>query len=100
MRRLIEEYFDKLLAWNQQTGWEKIIDTGIWTQPIYEKDKYLTEAISHLKEILGKGAPYTNYAQVNGFFDGIAKDLLKKYGQNSVMVGCIEPFESAVVQAQ
>ena len=21
--RLIEEYFDKLLAWNQQTGWEK-----------------------------------------------------------------------------
>jgi hypothetical protein len=98
--RLIEEYFDKLLAWNQQTGWEKIIDTGIWTQPIYERDKYLTEAISHLKEILGKGAPYTSYAQVNGFFDGIAKDLLQKYGQNSVMIGCIEPFKSAVVQAQ
>jgi hypothetical protein len=41
--RLIEDYFDKLLAWNQETGWEKVINTGIWTQPIYERDKDLTE---------------------------------------------------------
>jgi len=59
--RLIEEYFDKLLAWNQQTGWEKIIDTGIWTQPIYERDNILLKPYP-LKEILGKGAPYTSYA--------------------------------------
>jgi hypothetical protein len=98
--QLVEEYFDKLLSWNQNTGWEKIIDTGIWTQPIYEQDKSLTEAISRLKEILGKGAPYTSYAQVNTFFDGIANDLLKKYGQNSVMIGCIEPLKFAVIQAQ
>jgi hypothetical protein len=98
--QLVEEYFDKLLAWNQNTGWEKVIDTGIWTQPIYEQDKSLTEAISRLKEILGKGAPYTSYAQVNKFFDGIANDLLKKYGQNSVMIGCIEPLKFAVIQAQ
>lgn len=98
--RLIEAYFDKLLAWNQQTGWEKIIDTGIWTQPIYEKDKNLAEALSRLKEILGNGAPFTSYAQVNGFFDEIAKDLLKKYGQNSVMIGCIEPLKLAVMQTQ
>src|SRR6185312_7202525 len=26
--QLLEDYFDKLLAWNQNTGWEKIIDTG------------------------------------------------------------------------
>ena len=95
-----QEYFDKLLSWNQNTGWEKVIDTGIWTQPIYDHDKSLTEAISRLKEILGKGAPYTSYAQVNAFFDGIANDLLKKYGQNSVMVGCIEPLKFAVIQAQ
>ncbi len=99
-RRLIEDYFDKLLAWNQDTGWEKVIDTGIWTQPIYEPGKDLTEAISRLKDLVGKGAPYTNFDQVDAFFDGIEKDLLKKYGQNSVMVGCIEPFKTAVIQAQ
>jgi hypothetical protein len=98
--RLIEDYFDKLLAWNQSTGWEKVIDTGIWTQPIYEPGKDFTEVISRLKEILGHGAPYTNYAQVNAFFDPIEKDLLKKYGQNSVMIGCIEPLKFAVIQAQ
>jgi hypothetical protein len=98
--RLIEDYFDKLLAWNQETGWEKVIDTGIWTQPIYEQGKDLTEVISRLKEILGQGAPYTSYAQVSSFFDGIEKPLLRKYGQNSVMLGCIEPFKLAVVQTQ
>jgi hypothetical protein len=98
--RLIEDYFDKLLAWNQETGWEKVIDTGIWTQPIYEQDKDLTEVLSRLKEILGHGSPYTSYAQVNSFFDGIEKHLLKKYGQNSVTLGCIEPFKLAVAQTQ
>jgi hypothetical protein len=97
---LIEDYFDKLLAWNQETGWEKVIDTGIWTQPIYEQDKDLTEVLSRLKEILGHGSPYTSYAQVNSFFDGIEKHLLKKYGQNSVTLGCIEPFKLAVAQTQ
>jgi hypothetical protein len=98
--RLIEDYFDKLLAWNQETGWEKVIDTGIWTQPIYEHDKELTEVLSRLKEILGHGSPYTSYAQVSSFFDGIEKQLLKKYGKNSVMLGCIEPFKLAVAQTQ
>jgi len=98
--RLMGDYFDKLLEWNQETGWEKVIDTGIWTQPVYEQGKDLTEVISRLKEILGQGAPYTSYAQVNSFFDGIKKDLLKKYGQNSVMVGCIDPLKFAVIQAQ
>ena len=29
--RLVEDYFDKLLAWNKETGWEKTIDIAIWT---------------------------------------------------------------------
>lgn len=98
--RLVEDYFDKLLAWNKETGWDKTIDIAIWTTPIYESGKDLTEALSRLKEILGQGAPYTNYGQIDAFFDPISKSLLKKYGQNSVMIGCIDPFKLAVIQTQ
>ena len=98
--KLVEDYFDKLLAWDRETGWYKTIDIGIWTTPIYQDGKDLTQALSRLKQILGNGAPYTRYAQVDVFFDRIAKDLLKKYGQDSVMIGCIEPFKLAVVQTQ
>jgi hypothetical protein len=98
--RLITIYFDRLLAWNAETGWEKVVDTGIWTQPIYESGKDLTEAISRLKELLGRGAPYTSYAQVIAFFKPIGEELQTRYAQNSVMVGCIEPFKYAVIQAQ
>lgn len=97
---LVEDYFDKLLAWNKETGWEKTIDIAIWTLPIYQDGKDLTQAMSRLKEILGAGAPYTSYSQVNAFFDPITRDLLKKYGEESVMIGCIEPFKLAVAQTQ
>ncbi len=98
--KLVEDYFDKLLAWNTETGWYKTIDISIWTTPIYQDGKDLTEALSRLKQILGSGAPYTRYAQVDVFFDRIGKDLLRKYEQDSVMIGCIEPFKLAVVQTQ
>jgi hypothetical protein len=97
---LIEDYFGKLLAWNKETGWDKMLDIGIWTSPIYDQDKELTEAMSRLKLALGRGAPYARYADINGFFDHIADRLLIKYDQNSVMIGCIEPFKLAVIQAQ
>ena len=98
--RLVEDYFDKLLAWNKETGWEKTIDIAIWTSPIYQGGKDLTQAMSRLKEILGAGAPYTSYSQMNSFFDPITRDLVKKYGEESVMIGCIEPFKLAVAQTQ
>jgi hypothetical protein len=98
--RLVEKYFDKLLAWNEDTGWDKMINITVWPQPIYEGGRDLTEATYRLKQILANGAPYTSYAQVNTFFDGISKDLLQKYGQDSVMVGCIEPLKLAVIQSQ
>jgi hypothetical protein len=98
--RLVEDYFDKLLAWNQQTGWDKLINMAIWGLPIYEEDKELTAALSRLKVILGQGAPYTSYAQIDAFFEPIREDLLKKYGENSVMIGCIEPFKLAVIRTQ
>ncbi len=98
--RLVEAYFDKLLAWNQETGWDKMIDITVWPSPIYEEGKDLSEALDRLKQILAQGAPYTSYAQVSSFFDAIRKDLLPKYGENSVMIGCIEPFKLAVIQSQ
>jgi hypothetical protein len=98
--RLVEAYFDKLLAWNQETGWDKMIDITVWPSPIYEEGKDLNEALDRLKQILAQGAPYPSYAQVNTFFDAISKDLLSKYGENSLMIGCIEPFKLAVIQSQ
>jgi hypothetical protein len=98
--KLVENYFDKLLAWNQETGWDKMINITVWPQPIYEEGKDLTEAASRLKQVLGNGAPYTSYAQVNAFFEGVSKNLLQKYGQDSVMVGCVEPLKLAVIQSQ
>jgi len=98
--RLVEAYFDKLLAWNQETGWDKMIDITVWPAPIYEQGKDLDEGLDRLKQVLAQGAPYTGYAQVNDFFNGISKNLLQKYGLNSVMIGCIEPFKLAVIQSQ
>ncbi|MBS1852410.1 MAG: hypothetical protein JST79_16005 [Acidobacteria bacterium] len=96
--RLVEDYFDKLLAWNQETGWDKMIDITIWRSPIYEEGKDLTQAMSRLKKILAEGRPYTSYSQFEDFFMPIREKLLKKYGKDSVMIGCIDPFRLAVMQ--
>lgn len=95
---LLEKYFDKLLAWNQETGWDKMIDITIWRTPIFEEGKDLREATNQLKEVLAQGKPYTSYAQIDDFFDAISKRLLQKYGRDSVMIGCIEPFKLAMIQ--
>jgi hypothetical protein len=97
---LVEAYFDKLLAWNKETGWDKMIDINVWPMPIYEDGKDLNEALARLKPILGEGNPYTSYAQVDAFFSAIDKHLLPKYGQDSVMIGCIEPLKMAVIHGQ
>jgi hypothetical protein len=98
--KLLDNNFDKLLAWNKETGWDKMIEITVWTSPIYEEGKDLTEASYHLKQILAQDAPYTSYTKIDAFFDAIEKNLLKKYEQDSVMVGCIEPFKFAVMQGQ
>ena len=77
-----------------------MINITVWPQPIYEGGKDLTEATSRLKQVLANGAPYASFAQINAFFDEISKNLLRKYGQDSVMVGCIEPLKVAVIQSQ
>lgn len=98
--RLLENYFDKLLAWNKETGWDKMIDITVWPRPIYGSGKDLTHAIYRLKQILAQGAPYTSYSKVNAFFAPISTHLLQKYGEDSVMVGCVDPFKLAVIQSQ
>ena len=44
------------------------------------------EAVYSLRQILADGALCTGYAKVEAFFDGISKNLLHKYGENSVTV--------------
>ena len=95
---LVENYFDKLLAWNQETGWDEMINITIWRTPIYEEGKDLREGVTQLKKVLAQGKPYTSYVQTNDFFEEISKKLFKKYGRDSVMIGCIEPFKLAVIQ--
>lgn len=97
---LVESYLDKLLAWNKETGWDKMIQITVWPRPIFEGGKDFTEALYRLKQLLAQGAPYTSYAKVNAFFDPIETRLLKKYDQDSVMVGCIDPLKLAVIQSQ
>ncbi len=96
--RLVENYFDKLLAWNEETGWSKMIDITIWRTPIYENGKDLSKAMTELKKVIAHGNSYTSYTQTQEFFDGISKPLLQKYGRDSVMIGCIDPFELSLIQ--
>jgi hypothetical protein len=97
--KLLENYLDALLSWDKQTGWERLINIGIWRSPIYSSDKRFEEALSILKRVLGGGASVTSYAAVTSFFDPISKRLLQNYGEDAVMVGCIEPLKLAVIQA-
>jgi hypothetical protein len=96
--RLMENYFDKLLAWNKETGWNKMIAIDVWTGPIYEQGKDLTAALSRLKQLLAQGEPYTSYPQIDGFFRKISGDLESRYDADSVMIGCVEPMKLAVIQ--
>ena len=98
--RLIERYFDRLLKWNKETGWDKMIGITVWPRPIYEPGKDLTEALYRLKQILAEGAPYTSYGRIDAFFVPITTALRATYDEDSVMVGCVEPFKLAVVQSQ
>jgi hypothetical protein len=98
--RLLVRYFDRLLAWNRETGWDKMIAITVWPRPIYETGKDLTEDIYRLNQILAGKAPYASYSQIQAFFSPLAADLVRTYGEDSTMVGCIEPFRLAVIQSQ
>jgi hypothetical protein len=97
---LLEDYFDKILAWNQKTGWYKTIEIGIWNTPLYEDGADLAEIRSRMKQLLGGGSPHTSYAQIDSFFEPITHRLQQKYDYDSVMLGCIEPFKLAIAQSQ
>jgi hypothetical protein len=97
---LVESYLEKLLAWNKETGWDRMIQITVWPRPIFEEGKDFTEALYRLKQLLAQDAAYTSYAKVDSFFAPISARLLKKYDQDSVMVGCIDPLKLAVIQSQ
>jgi hypothetical protein len=99
--QLVQDFFDELLAWGEETGW-----TSGGT-PIYDsallrecgcQDKELMKALSRLKNIVLQGNESSSYARISAFFDPISKALLKKYSEDSVMIGCVEPFKLSLIQ--
>jgi len=96
---LVGDYLDALLAWSKETGWEGIVIMGTWRGTMYQSDKKFTESLSILKRILGEGSSTTHYAAIASFFDTVAKRLREKYGEDEVMMSCVEPLKLAVIQA-
>ncbi|HWR16823.1 MAG TPA: hypothetical protein VN577_18495 [Terriglobales bacterium] len=103
--QLVHQFFNELLSWAKETGWTS------GGQPFYDaallrecgcQNPELMKAMSRLKHIvLEKNIGRTeesSYAQISAFFDPIVKDLLKKYDEDSVMMGCVEPFKLALIQ--
>jgi hypothetical protein len=103
--RLVQDFFDALLSWAKETGWTS------GGQPFYDaallrecgcQDKELMKAMSRLKHIVLEGkvgeTEGSSYARISAFFDPISKALLEKYNEDSVMIGCVEPFKLALIQ--
>ena len=64
-------------------------------------EKIFTKAMSVTQANFGQWQSLHHLClQVDVFFDPIRQELLKKYGEDSVMIGCIEPFKLAVAQTQ
>ncbi|MFN8009084.1 MAG: hypothetical protein U0V70_19065 [Terriglobia bacterium] len=96
---MVGDYLDALLAWSDETGWKGGVIIGTWRGTMYESDRSFTEAMSILKRILGGEADTTSYAAIAAFFQAISQRLLKKYGEDEVMMSCVEPLKLAVIQA-
>jgi hypothetical protein len=103
--RLVQVFFDALLSWAKETGWTS------GGQPFYDaallrecgcQDKELMKAMSRLRHIVLEGkvgeTEGSSYARISAFFDPISKALLEKYNEDSVMIGCVEPFKLALIQ--
>ncbi len=103
--QLVLHFFDELLSWAKETGWTS------GGQPFYDaallrecgcQDKEFMKAMSRLKHIMseenGRGTEGGSYARISAFFDPISKALLEKYDEDSVMIGCVEPFKLALIQ--
>jgi hypothetical protein len=97
-QQLVESYFDKLLAWNQATGWNKMVEITIWRTPIYEEGRDLEQAMARLKKVIAQDRPYASYEHFEAFFAAPAKRLVARYGADSAMITCIEPFKLAMIQ--
>lgn len=96
---LLADYFDKLLAWDRDTGWSRMQKIGIWRDPIYRSDASLAEAMVGLRHILEPNTTQKGNESVERFFDRIAAKLTARYDRKAVMSGCINPMEKAVMNA-
>jgi hypothetical protein len=97
--KLLGDYLDSLLSWDEETGWQRMTKIGIWRRPIYKEGTDFRQSLSTLKRIIGEGAPVTSYGNIDRFFEVISERLTQKYDKDVVMDTCIEPLKLAVIQA-
>lgn len=103
--QLVLHFFDELLSWAKETGWTS------GGQPFYDaallrecgcQDREFMKAMSRLKHIVFEKntarKEESSYQRISAFFDPISKTLLEKYNEDSVMIGCVEPFKLALIQ--
>ncbi len=97
---LLGNYLVDLLAWNEDTGWDKMLQLGIWTDPICRSDASLSRALAALRNAKDPNGSRMSEDDVNALFNRVATKLLTKYDKNSVMIGCITPMKKAVLESR
>lgn len=84
-RKLLLDYFDTYLAWDNAHGWHRLWGLGSWqlgTPPA---------VVDRLAGSLG------NKAEIDACFDEVARKLSAQYEKDAVETGCIAPLRNAVL---
>ena len=77
-----------------------MIDITVWPRPIYEEGKDLTEARVPVEADARRRRSVHELPAASMRSSRRSEKPLTSTGEDSVMVGCIEPFKLAVVQSQ
>ncbi len=103
--QLVHEFFNELLSWAKETGWtsggQPFYDAALLRECGCQNPEFM-KAMSRLKHIVleknTSGTEESSYARISAFFGPISKALLEKYDEDSVMMGCVEPFKLGLIQ--
>jgi hypothetical protein len=106
--RLLEVWFDAVLAWEKMHGYQQFIDATseriYWPVGLIPTDRRILpfderfpDFIMRLKwALIGRGPANVHDATIDAFLAPIAERLLRKYGHNQVMIGCIRQMKTAL----
>jgi len=90
---LVEGFLDAFLAWDLANGWQQLWGWGPPWQLLgsFGSEPYFPGLMVKLRQALG------DEAAVVTCLDRIGKTLAGKYGEQTVVAGCIEPLKKAVL---